>query len=129
MVDNQEVELSLWDTAGKQQQHTRDLISPCIPGSPLSRNTNLYRCNIGQEEFDRLRTLSYADTHAVILCFSVDSRDSLENIPNRWLSEVHQYCPEAKILLVALKCDLRDNDEVLKRKNIEPVLYEEVCHV
>ncbi|CDS03503.1 hypothetical protein LRAMOSA00905 [Lichtheimia ramosa] len=98
MVDNQEVELSLWDTAG-------------------------------QEEFDRLRTLSYADTHAVILCFSVDSRDSLENIPNRWLSEVHQYCPEAKILLVALKCDLRDNDEVLKRKNIEPVLYEEGLEV
>lgn len=95
----------------------------------IYRETQTYISNIGQEEFDRLRTLSYADTHAVILCFSVDSRDSLENIPNRWLSEVHQYCPEAKILLVALKCDLRDNDEVLKRKNIEPVLYEEVCHV
>ena len=27
----------------------------------------------GQEEFDRLRSLSYDDTHAIMLCFSVDS--------------------------------------------------------
>ncbi|KAI9318598.1 protein RHO3 [Dichotomocladium elegans] len=83
----------------------------------------------GQEEFDRLRSLSYADTHAIILCYSVDSRDSLDNIPNRWLPEIHQYCPEAKLLLVALKCDLRDNEEVLQRKNIEPVLYEQGLEV
>lgn len=25
----------------------------------------------GQEEFDRLRSLSYDDTHAIMLCFSV----------------------------------------------------------
>lgn len=70
--------------------------------------------------------MSYADAHAVIMCFSVDNRDSLENIPNRWLAEISEYCPEAKVLLVALKCDLRDNEEFLKRKNIEPILYEEV---
>ncbi|KAI8146804.1 protein RHO3 [Fennellomyces sp. T-0311] len=98
VVDGQEVELSLWDTAG-------------------------------QEEFDRLRSLSYADSHAVIICFSVDSRDSLENIPNRWMNEIVEYCPDAKILLVALKCDLRDNEELLARKNINPVLYEEGLEV
>lgn len=27
----------------------------------------------GQEEFDRLRSLSYDDTHAIMLCFSVRS--------------------------------------------------------
>lgn len=26
---------------------------------------------IGQEEFDRLRSLSYAETHVVMMCFSV----------------------------------------------------------
>ena len=42
------------------------------------------------------------------------------------MSEIVEYCPDAKILLVALKCDLRDNEELLARKNISPVLYEEV---
>ncbi|KAL1934519.1 hypothetical protein VTP01DRAFT_6701 [Rhizomucor pusillus] len=79
----------------------------------------------GQEEFDRIRWMSYVDAHAVLICYSVDSRDSLENIPNRWLLEVSEYCPEAKILLVALKCDLRDNEEVIKKKHMEPIMYEE----
>ena len=60
------------------------------------------------------------------MCFSVDSRDSLDNIPNRWMNEIMEHCPDAKIILVALKCDLRDNEELLRRKNITPVLYEEV---
>ena len=31
----------------------------------------------GQEEFDRLRSLSYDDTHTIMLCFSVrHARDS-----------------------------------------------------
>ena len=37
----------------------------------------------GQEDFDRLRSLSYADTHVVMLCFSVDSPVSLENIETK----------------------------------------------
>ncbi|KAI7869719.1 small GTPase superfamily [Spinellus fusiger] len=91
VIDGQDVELSLWDTAG-------------------------------QEEFDRLRTLSYVDTHVLMLCFSVDSRDSLSNIPSRWLEEVTEHCPNAKIVLVALKCDLREEAALNKPDNVQ---YEE----
>ncbi|ORX62140.1 hypothetical protein DM01DRAFT_1315510 [Hesseltinella vesiculosa] len=93
-VDGQQLELSLWDTAG-------------------------------QEEFDRLRTLSYADTHVVMMCYAVDSRDSLENITNRWLEEVVDHCVHAKIVLVALKCDLRDDEDSVKKMKSPPVMYEE----
>ena len=31
----------------------------------------------GQEEFDRLRSLSYDDTQAIMLCFSVSTRGQL----------------------------------------------------
>jgi Rho family protein len=31
----------------------------------------------GQEEFDRLRSLSYDNTHAIMLCFSVNLRRDL----------------------------------------------------
>lgn len=65
----------------------------------------------GQEEFDRLRSLSYDDTHAIMLCFSVDSPDSLENVETKWVSEIAENCPGVKLVLVALKCDLRKKDE------------------
>lgn len=79
---------------------------------------------LGQEEFDRLRALSYNDTHVIIVCYSIDNRDSLENIPNKWIEELQEGCPQAKTILVALKCDLRDDEVALKK--IKPILYEEV---
>ncbi|MCJ1226126.1 Rho GTPase [Toensbergia leucococca] len=62
----------------------------------------------GQEEFDRLRSLSYDDTHTIMLCFSVDSKDSLENVESKWVSEIAENCQGVKLVLVALKCDLRE---------------------
>lgn len=62
----------------------------------------------GQEEFDRLRSLSYSDTHTIMLCFSVDSRDSLENVESKWVGEIADNCQGVKLVLVALKCDLRE---------------------
>lgn len=37
----------------------------------------------GQEDYDRLRPLSYPDTHVVLICFSVDSPDSLDNVKEK----------------------------------------------
>jgi Rho family, other len=65
----------------------------------------------GQEEFDRLRSLSYDNTDAIMLCFSVESSDSLENIETKWKKEIEENCPGVRIVLVALKCDLREADE------------------
>jgi hypothetical protein len=110
------VELSIWDTAGKNNWGN---IPPCI-------SFILIYIIIGQEEFDRLRSLSYSDTHVIIICFSVDNRDSLENIPSRWIEELQDGCPRAKLMLVALKCDLRDDEVALKKGNDKPILYEEV---
>lgn len=38
----------------------------------------------GQEDYDRLRPLSYPDTDVILMCFAIDSPDSLENIPEKW---------------------------------------------
>ncbi|KIW18567.1 hypothetical protein PV08_02855 [Exophiala spinifera] len=65
----------------------------------------------GQEEFDRLRSLSYDDTQAIMLCFSVDNRGSLENVGTKWIAEINEHCPGVKIVLCALKCDLREEHE------------------
>lgn len=34
----------------------------------------------GQEDYDRLRPLSYPDTDVILMCFSVDSPDSLGTV-------------------------------------------------
>lgn len=37
----------------------------------------------GQEDYDRLRPLSYPDSHVILICFSVDSQDTLENVEEK----------------------------------------------
>ena len=61
----------------------------------------------GQEDYDRLRPLSYPDTDVILMCFSVDSPDSLQNIPEKWVPEVKHFCPNVPIVLVGNKKDLR----------------------
>lgn len=39
----------------------------------------------GQEDYDRLRPLSYPDSHVILICFAVDSPDSLENVQEKVL--------------------------------------------
>ncbi len=34
------------------------------------------------------------------MCFSIDSPDSLENIPEKWNPEVKHFCPNVPIILV-----------------------------
>ena len=69
----------------------------------------------GQEDYDRLRPLSYPDTDVILMCFSIDSPDSLENIPEKWTPEVKHFCPNVPIILVGNKKDLR-NDENTKKE-------------
>lgn len=77
----------------------------------------------GQEEFDRLRALSYEDTHVIMLCFSVDNRDSFENVSTKWMAEIQENCPGVKMVLTALKCDLRKDEE--QNENPEAVSFDE----
>ncbi|KAJ4187726.1 Rho GTPase [Fusarium falciforme] len=74
----------------------------------------------GQEEFDRLRSLSYDDTDLIMLCYSVDSKDSLENVESKWVGEIADNCPGVKLVLVALKCDLREQGEEEEGESGEP---------
>lgn len=69
----------------------------------------------GQEEYDRLRTLSYPQTNIFIICFSISSPASYENVKHKWHPEVTHHCPNTPILLVGTKKDLRNDPEVLKK--------------
>uniref|UniRef100_A0A0N5AMC5 Ras-related C3 botulinum toxin substrate 1 n=1 Tax=Syphacia muris TaxID=451379 RepID=A0A0N5AMC5_9BILA len=62
----------------------------------------------GQEDYDRLRPLSYPQTDVFVLCFSVVSPVSLDNVLTKWIPEIRHNCPDAPILLIGTKMDLRD---------------------
>lgn len=67
----------------------------------------------GQEDYDRLRPLSYPDTNVLLICYSIDSPDSLENVPEKWVPEVRHFCPNVPFVLVGCKCDLRDDQKTI----------------
>jgi small GTP-binding protein len=94
MVENQQINLQLWDTAG-------------------------------QEDYKKLRPLSYPQTDIFVICFSLVAPTSLENVQNMWIPEVKEHCPNTPYILVGMKSDLRDSfgqhaDEY-RSKGMEPV--------
>lgn len=66
----------------------------------------------GQEEYDRLRPLSYANANVFLLCFSVGSRTSFDNIKAKWHPELKHFCPTTPFILVGTKSDLREEDGI-----------------
>jgi len=61
----------------------------------------------GQEDYDRLRPLSYPQTDIFLVTFSVVSSNSFENVKSKWIPELKQHCPNAPFILVGTQADLR----------------------
>ena len=89
----------------------------------------------GQEDYERLRPLAYSKAHVILIGFSIDTPDSLDNVKHKvglpeepglaeanswqWVEEANERCPGIPILLVGLKKDLREDplaiEEMRKR--------------
>jgi Ras family protein A len=54
----------------------------------------------GQEDYDRLRPLSYPDTDVILMCFAIDSPDTLENIIEKWYPEVNTIIPHSALVII-----------------------------
>jgi small GTP-binding protein len=74
----------------------------------------------GQEGYDELRVLSYPDTDAFIVCFSLNSPDSLDNVLSKWYPELSS-STESKpnIILVGTKADLEKKTNEKQIKEIQ----------
>lgn len=89
----------------------------------------------GQEDYERLRPLAYSKAHVILIGFSIDTPDSLENVRHKviylgmsqkvqrsilttwqWIDEANERCPGVPIIMVGLKKDLRE----------DPVAIEEI---
>eukprot|EP01083_Nonionella_stella_P099687 280285_1 len=65
----------------------------------------------GQQDYDRLRPLSYPGTDCFLACFSIISSSSYENIKEKWIPEIVHNCPNVPIIVVGTKIDLRETEE------------------
>lgn len=82
----------------------------------------------GQEDYDRLRPLSYPQTDVFLICFSLTSPASYENVRAKWYPEVRHHCPNTPIILVGTKLDLRSDRatlDKLQEKRLSPIKYEQ----
>lgn len=82
----------------------------------------------GQEDYDRLRPLSYPSTDVFLVCFSVIAPPSFENVKEKWFPEVHHHCPGVPCLVVGTQIDLRDDKviiEKLRRQRLRPITAEQ----
>ncbi|KAH7321096.1 P-loop containing nucleoside triphosphate hydrolase protein [Stachybotrys elegans] len=82
----------------------------------------------GQEEYDRLRPLSYPETDLIFVCFAIDCPNSIDNVLDKWYPEVLHFCPYTPLFLVGLKSDLRYKKtciDMLKTQGLTPVTSEQ----
>jgi len=85
-----------------------------VDGKPI--NLGLWD-TAGQEDYDRLRPLSYPQTDVFLVCFSVISNSSFENVKTKWVPEIQHHAPNVPILLVGTKTDLRKDENTIKQLN------------
>ncbi|KAF7290512.1 hypothetical protein MIND_01291000 [Mycena indigotica] len=82
----------------------------------------------GQEEYDRLRPLSYPESNVILIVFSVDYPTSLANVQDKWYPEVAHFCEGTPLILVATKTDLRRDEQtrrMLSAQGMTPVSTEQ----
>ncbi|EJS41975.1 rho2p [Saccharomyces arboricola H-6] len=83
----------------------------------------------GQEEYERLRPFSYSKADIILIGFAVDNFESLINARTKWADEALRYCPDAPIVLVGLKKDLRQEAHFKENAVDEMVPIEDVKQV
>ncbi|CAG2237601.1 RAC1 [Mytilus edulis] len=80
----------------------------------------------GQEDYDRLRPLSYPQTDVVLLCFSINDRSTLENIEKKWIPEIKHHLPNVAKVLVGCKTEVDPAQQVVDgRSEVDKTLQKE----
>ncbi|KAG7272423.1 hypothetical protein CRUP_013177 [Coryphaenoides rupestris] len=80
----------------------------------------------GQDDYDRLRPLSYQEADLILVCYDVTNHTSFDNVMIKWHPEVKHFCKDVPVVLVGCKTDLRKDQErlgKLKALDQTPITY------
>ncbi|EHB01447.1 Rho-related GTP-binding protein RhoF [Heterocephalus glaber] len=129
-VGSKEVTLNLYDTAENVgcAPAPPHLLGSRTAGSVLwsLQARGLRTESPGQEDYDRLRPLSYQNTHLVLICYDVMNPISYDNVLIKWFPEVTHFCRGTPMVLIGCKTDLRKDKEQLRKlraAQLEPITY------
>ncbi|KAL2917206.1 GTP-binding protein Rho1 [Polyrhizophydium stewartii] len=67
------------------------------------------------EDYMRLLPYVFISADVVILCFAIDNPDSVADIRERWVRDLPELEPHARIVLVGTKSELRSDPATLER--------------
>eukprot|EP01125_Pyxidicula_operculata_P000325 TRINITY_DN1037_c0_g1_i1.p1 TRINITY_DN1037_c0_g1~~TRINITY_DN1037_c0_g1_i1.p1 ORF type:complete len:142 (-),score=23.34 TRINITY_DN1037_c0_g1_i1:239-664(-) len=81
----------------------------------------------GQEELASVRKLSYHGAHVFLVCFSIASPTSYENV-EKWVQDIREFDVTIPFVIVGTQMDLRDSPDTIKKlsaRNMSPVTFEQ----
>ena len=87
----------------------------------------------GQEDYRNMRNVfPYINADVLVICFSLVSPISFENVKTKWILEAMHYVPNSKKILVGTKLDLRDDPNTIqqmKERSLEPITHEKAIEL
>ncbi|XP_071369856.1 ras-related C3 botulinum toxin substrate 3a isoform X2 [Centroberyx affinis] len=132
MVDGKPVNLGLWDTAGQEDY---DRLRPLSYPQTVThtqhhhQSPNFPVCETKSHQMGvrgKLNVFLVCSRDVFLICFSLVSPASFENVRAKWYPEVRHHCPNTPIILVGTKLDLRDDKDTIERlrdKKLSPITY------
>ncbi|XP_014014238.1 rho-related GTP-binding protein RhoN [Salmo salar] len=82
----------------------------------------------GSSYYNNVRPLAYPDADAVLICFDISRPETLDSVLKKWQGETQEFCPNAKVVLVGCKMDMRTDLNVLRelsKLRLIPVTHEQ----
>uniref|UniRef100_A0A8C5TNM4 Rho family GTPase 2 n=1 Tax=Malurus cyaneus samueli TaxID=2593467 RepID=A0A8C5TNM4_9PASS len=89
---------------------------------------NMGTPQVGSAYYDNVRPLAYPDSDAVLICFDISRPETLDSVLKKWQGETQEFCPNAKIVLVGCKLDMRTDLNTLRelsKQRLIPVTHEQ----
>uniref|UniRef100_A0AAZ3Q9M4 Rho family GTPase 2 n=1 Tax=Oncorhynchus tshawytscha TaxID=74940 RepID=A0AAZ3Q9M4_ONCTS len=83
----------------------------------------------GSSYYDNVRPLAYPDSDAVLVCFDISRPETLDSVLKKWQGETQEFCPNAKVVLVGCKLDMRTDVGTLRelsKQRLIPITHEQI---